>query len=361
MFFLRSLGLIALTSLLVDAAVARGQIAGQVFSVESQPLKAQVQRVVQALDLLGAPLTDAQSAAIDDAVAEPDDDAAVAAVQAVLDPLCLALVNINAESRVKVAEGPAAKELMQQGWTVFLVKVHNEAGVTAPLACSSPNAAPQERRSTGSPDPETSITPADVANRWLDVSMYGRQPLNTRLSGLALEYRVIELFSRDVGRREAKLMFDVGQGTQDLGFRNEVNLLFNCRPSVEVVLDVLDEDGTPTTGAFVIRDPRGRVYPSRARRVAPDFFFHDQIYRHSGESVMLPPGDYEVEYGRGPEYRVLRKTISVPRAQSHRENLRLQSAGSSSPIAVGTRATIMCTPRVARTTRLRRKACSLPI
>lgn len=296
----------------------------QVFSVEAQPLKAQVKRVVQALDLLGAPLGDEREAAIELALGEMNDDAAVAAVQAALDPLCLAVVNISAESRVKVSEGPAPKELVQQGWTVFLVKVHNEAGVTAELRCSSPNAEPQETRSSGRPDPEATITPADVANRWLDVSMYGRQPLNARLSGLGLEYRVIEVYSRDVGRREAKLMFDVGQGTQDLGFRNEVNLLFNCRPSVEVVLNVLDEDGVPTTGAFVFRDLRGRVYPSRARRSAPDFFFHNQIYRHSGESVMLPPGEYEVQYGRGPEYLELRKTIEVPNALSHRENFRLQ-------------------------------------
>ena len=57
-------------------------------------------------------------------------------------------------------------------------------------------------------------------------------------------------------------MFDVGQGTQDLGFRNEVNILFNCEPAVEVTLDILDDDGKPTTAHFVIRDTQGRVYPS---------------------------------------------------------------------------------------------------
>lgn len=310
--------------LIAAASIARGQEVAPVFGVEAQPVKAQAQRVAQALNLLGAPLGENRAAALATALAEEDDDAAVRAVQAALDPLCLGVVNISPESRVKVAPGPAALELMQHGWTVFLVKVHNEAGVTAPLACTSPNAAPQEKRSSGRPDPEPSITPADVANRWLDVSMFDRQPLARRLSGLPLEYRIIELYSRDVGRREAKLLFDVGQGTQDLGFRNEVNLLFQCVPSVEVVLSILDESGEPTTGAFVFRDLRGRVYPSRARRTAPDFFFHDQIYRHSGESVMLPPGEYEVEYGRGPEYHVLRKSITVPEARSHRENFRLQ-------------------------------------
>ena len=65
----------------------------------------------------------------------------VAKIQAVLDPLCLASVSINPESRVKVSLGPAAAELVQHGWRVFLVKVHNEAGVTPPLRLTSPQAA----------------------------------------------------------------------------------------------------------------------------------------------------------------------------------------------------------------------------
>src|SRR5690606_41728770 len=54
-------------------------------------------------------------------------------IQEVLDKYCVAGVHINAESRVKVAEGPAKKELIQQGWRTFLVKVHNEAGITPKL------------------------------------------------------------------------------------------------------------------------------------------------------------------------------------------------------------------------------------
>ena len=39
---------------------------------------------------------------------------AIANIQKVLDAYCLAGVNINPESRVKVKEGPVNKELMQQ-------------------------------------------------------------------------------------------------------------------------------------------------------------------------------------------------------------------------------------------------------
>jgi hypothetical protein len=291
--------------------------------VELQPLAAQVERVVQALELAGSPLSQDQQAALREATAESEPAAAVEKIQAVLDPLCIAGVSVNPESRVKVQAGPAAKELIEQGWRVFLMKVHNEAGVTARLRASSPNA--QRIHDTdNSAEPPNPISRQDVANRWLDISLFDTAPLNERLSGLALEYRVLELFSRDRGRREAKLAFDVGQGTQDLGFRNEVNLLFDCQPSERVKLEVLDDDGTPTTAQFVFRDERGRVYPARSRRLAPDFFFHDQIYRHHGETVLLPAGKYHATFTRGPEYRVLERDMEVPAGGEHTERFELK-------------------------------------
>ncbi len=254
-----------------------------VTGVEAQPLRAQVRRVVEALALVGAPLAKSQREQFRAAMQEADDDESAARIQAVLDPLCLAFISINPESRVKVAPGPAAAELVQHGWRVFLVKVHNEAGVTAPLRVTSPQAAPLQKRSTGKPEPKPSITPQQASDRWLDASLYDAQPLNKPLSGLEVEYRLLELYSRDAGRREAKLAFDIGQGTQDLGFRNEINVLFHCLPAVSVTLEVIDDDGRPTTGQFVFRDDRGRIYPARARRLAPDFFFHDQIYRRAAK------------------------------------------------------------------------------
>lgn len=295
-----------------------------VTNVELQPLAAQAKRVAQALELAGTPLGKERQAALEKALALGDEAQAIKAIQAVLDPLCLVGVTINPESRVKVASGQAPLKLLQHGHRVFLVKVLNEGSVTAAMRVSSPNAAPLVERSHNDPEPKSSISPAEVRQRWLDVAMLDGQPLIKTLSGLALEYRVVDLYSRDAGRREAMLAFDVGQGTQDLGFRNEVNLLFQCEPAVEVKLEVLDVDGKPTTGHFVFRDSQGRVYPATSRRLAPDFFFHEQIYRHSGEPVMLPPGIFDVTYGRGPEYRVLTKQITVPEGRTHKETFQLQ-------------------------------------
>ncbi len=295
-----------------------------VTDVEYQPLAAQVERVSQALELAGAPLTAEGKKSLAAAIAIEDRAKAARAIQEVLDPLCLVGVEVNPESRVKVQPGVAAKELIEQGWRVFLIKVNNQAQVTSPLHVSSPNAAlPYDPRRMEAEPPQT-VTQADVAQRWLDLSFYNGQPLNERLSGLKLEYRVIELFSRDRGNREAKLSFDVGQGTQDLGYRNEVNLLFKCEPSTAVKLGVLDQDGTPTTGQFIFRDARDRVYPARSKRMSPDFAFHDQIYRQNGDEVLLPPGEYQVTYSRGPEYRQLTKHITVPRQATHSEEFQLE-------------------------------------
>jgi hypothetical protein len=295
-----------------------------VTNVELQPLSAQIERVVQALQRAGSPLTEDQTRAFRDALSERDAALAIEKIQRVLDPLCIAGVNINPESRVKVQAGDAPKELIENGWRVFLVKVHNEAGVTAPLRCTSPNAEKMYDAGRSDAEPPNTISQHDVLNRWMDINSYSQPPLNERLSGLALEYRIVELFSRDRGKREAKLLFDVGQGTQDLGFRHEVNLLFDCEKSVPVKLQVLDEDGTPTTGQFIFRDLRDRVYPLVSRRLAPDFFFHDQIYRHDGETVQLPPGKYHVTYLRGPEYKVLTREIEVPDTDAHSESFRME-------------------------------------
>ena len=295
-----------------------------VLDVEFQPVVAQVKRVIDALEMLGQPLDRDEKARLTAALDSTGGESSLRAIQNVLDARCLIGVEINAESRVKSAPGPARPRLVQNGWTVFLVKVDNQAGVTAELAAESPNAAPLYKRSTGRAEPQVSVRPTDVVRRWADVSMFNDRPLKRSLSGLRLEYRIVQIYSRDSGKREASISFNVGQGTQDLGFRSAVDILFTCEAAVSVVLDIRDSDGRPSMASFVIRDGRGRVYPSPSRRLAPDFFFHPQIYRQSGESVSLPPGTYRVEFTRGPEYVVQSKTITVPETRNHRESFFLR-------------------------------------
>ena len=271
-----------------------------VTGVEWQPLKAQVRRLLEATEYLGVPFSAADKSAIKTAMQTSDAELGSAQLQKILDKRCLYFVSINPEMRVKVARGEAMPGLVQHGWTQFLVKVNNKAGVTAALRAHSPNAGKLHNASADTID-----------DRWLEIQMYDAQPLTKTLSGLELEYRLIQLYSRDAGKREARMGFNVGQGTQDIGFRNEVDVLFSCHPAVEVTLNVKDEGGKPTTGMFEIRDSIGRVYPSQAKRLAPDFAFHPQIYRNDGEKLLLPVGNYEIKFARGPESILSTRTVKI--------------------------------------------------
>jgi hypothetical protein len=147
---------------------------------------------------------------------EPKDpDMAVRAVQELLDQQCLLTVNINPESRVKAARGSATVQLRQDRPTLVLLKIHNEGGVTHRLRVSGPELIRDRERGEG---------------RWLEADLVTDAPFGRELSGRRLEYRLLRLTPRESGKREATLQFDVGQGTQDLGFRAEVPILFSVLP-----------------------------------------------------------------------------------------------------------------------------------
>ncbi len=302
-------------------SILNAQETAVVAGVERQPFVAATRRLVEAMEFAGAPFSTEVLENLSAAFANVGDRTAVREIQQILDPLCLATITINAESRVKVTEGATRKELVQQGWRTFLVKVNNEAGINPVLHVESPNSLPVYQQGKGSrEEPRTKeklVNSEDVPDRFLDLNLLQREPLKEKLSGLAVEYRVLLLYSRDAGAREASLSFHIGAGTQDLGFRNAVPILFDCKSATKVTLQIRDIDGEPTTANFVIRDTRGRIYPLPSRRLSPDFFFHDQVYRADGENVMLPPGDYSFVVNRGPEYLPQRMNVSVPDAAEH--------------------------------------------
>ena len=278
--------------------------------VEGQPLAAQVERLIQALEFLGSPLAPDVRAALSEAGRDG------ARIQRLLDPQTLLVVHINSESRVKAARGRGEARLVQGGWTPVLVKVVNESAVRSALRISSPQAGPVYsggfRNVQGDP------------GRFLEVEMFQAPPMTPGLSGLRVEYAIALIYSSEAGMREATIVFDVGQGTQDLGFRAEAPVLFEVRPGVPVRLTIRDHDGKPTAARFTFTDRTGRVYPPQPKRLAPDFFFQKQIYRDDGGTVILPPGELTMEYGRGPEYRLLRRTVAVPERGEGRIDVRLE-------------------------------------
>jgi hypothetical protein len=338
-----------------------------VTDIAKQPLMVQVDHLLQALAFLGRPVPDSDRDAIYEAAKLPD-DRAVVAIQQILDRHALVRVDIDPLRKLTVLPMTGSSEpLIKNGWTTFLVKVSNRAGTTEVLDVDSPQAAMpydfsrmQVERSvyddqftdvmlehvfqTGvtwgtwgggypykpPPQPEqTEVWPAHgdlsfvpTKDRWAAVSLFHGATLSKTLTGLTLEYQVLQVYSRDEGQKTMTLSFNVGKlassGTGSVpyipaspGLRGETNLSFNVEKAVPVTLNVLDENNAPTAARFTIRDKLGRVYPYRTKRYVPDLFFQNQIYRYDGETVDLPPGEYTVEYARGPQYEKGVRTITV--------------------------------------------------
>ena len=280
-------------------------------SAPLQPMAQQVRRLEDALNYLGQPFPAALHDRINEAIAMEDETAAVARLQELLDRQALAVISINPESRVKVTQGDAKPVLVEKGTRLFLVKVVNEAGVTAPLEVESPNSGPTYLKSRGEKEPAMELTEQHVKDRWADISIHSGPPMAPRLSGLAVEYQILSIYSRDSGQRSAKIAFNVGQGTQDIGFRNDILVLFNIEPTRPVTLRVKDENGKPTIAGFIIKDRAGRIYPAPSKRLAPDFPFQVQVYRADGENVRLPEGYYTMESSGGPEFFTRTKEFAV--------------------------------------------------
>jgi hypothetical protein len=280
---------------------ASGTLPGS--GIPFQSFAQDIERLTAALNFLGQPLTAHDKEKIKTALISPNPDVAVRSVEAILNKYVLAVVTINQEGRVIVAHGEAVPDLVQSKVHVFLVKVVNPAGVTAPLAVASPNSGPVYVTSTESVEPDTDkLTWSDVRNRWADISLFKQPPMEEGLTGLPIEYRLLIVSSRDAGFRTAQLRFNVGPGAKGVGALDEISVLFRIAAIHSIILHVFDADGLPTTASFIFQDNVGRIYPNPVKRLAPDLYFQPQVYRADGESILLPPNSYVVTFTGGPEY-----------------------------------------------------------
>ncbi len=184
--------------------------------VDGSALRVQGKELLEGLGKLRASLpkdTDRELRAFLDDNQEKSEEAALR-IQKLLNAQCLVGVSINPESRVKAARGPRSADLVTGKKSVFLIRVLNEAGVTHPLSLDGPQI-------IGRSEPNT--------ERWLHATLYPERPSSQKLRGLKVEYVLLRLKAEKAGKREATFIFDVGQGTQDLGFRAEVPILFTIR------------------------------------------------------------------------------------------------------------------------------------
>jgi hypothetical protein len=293
---------------------ASKRLLAQESAIALQPLAAQIRRLLVALESAGEPFPPTEVAALNSAFTSISEEQGVDQIQSILDQHVLINVEINPESRVSVSRGQAKAQLVEQGWRTFLVKVRNRAGDTSVFRINCPQARPMGRVSANAIAGVHDVTNGAVdsieaRDRWAAVNTWDRAPLQPTLSGLEVEYRILQIYSRDRGQRDASLEAIAGAGGQDLGYRSTLSILFESMPSNELKFEIHDVDGRPTTASLLITDRLNRVYPAQGKRFLPDLWFEKHVYRRDGETVRLPAGQYSIAYGRGPEY--LRKTISV--------------------------------------------------
>lgn len=107
--------------------------------LDGQPLAANIQRLITALESLGTPVDQSIHNHLLQAIAAEDNSA----LQTMMDPLALLAIEINPELRVKVKRGPGDPVLQQAGYTPIIVKVINDATLLCnTLNISSPQAGP---------------------------------------------------------------------------------------------------------------------------------------------------------------------------------------------------------------------------
>lgn len=193
--------------ILLSAAASWGQEnPAAVTSVEPQPLLGSIERLIEAMDYVGAPLPKSVTSQLKRLTPAADSIQVTKQVQRLLDPFCLAVVSLKPNGPPLVQPGAAKRELLEQGWRTFLIKVVNRPGKTGRLLIESPNAQPLPH------------APADqVQSRWMQLSSFDGRPLNPNLSGLALEYRIVQIYTRDPGPKKSLLEFTVSNKAGDGG------------------------------------------------------------------------------------------------------------------------------------------------
>lgn len=144
----------------------------------------------------------------------------------ILDRYCLVEVSINPESRVKVDLGQAISTLRAGLWNTYLVKIKNLAGITSPLMVSSEQSFNRETK-------EDQLDPL----KWMELELFQTRNFSNFLSGAPLEYRILRLRTDQIGKRSAIVALNVGEGTADIGFRNDVMLTFDSLSPPDSTVD----------------------------------------------------------------------------------------------------------------------------
>ena len=273
-------------------------------SIPLQPLAQQVRQLEEAMNYLGQPFAAADLRRIHEAIANPDEAAAVRALESILDAHVLLNVDINPESRVKVEQGAAKPELVEAGTRLFLVKVINNGQ----RARAARRAESEQRRRVRPVQRESRAAhpalPAGIQGALgqhlalpapADAAAAFRPGAGVR-HPRSLQPRRGTALRQDQLQRRAR-------ASQDIGFRNDVTVLFTALPARRITLRVKDEKGRPDHGVLHHQGPPRPHLPAalqapRARLFLPAA----DLSRRRRDPCSFRNGYYTVEYTGGPEY-----------------------------------------------------------
>lgn len=277
--------------------------------LEPQPYFAGVNRALATLARLGSPVATADAEQLV-MLSKQNDQLAVAAAEHILSRYTLLEVAVGVDGAESISVGGAPLQLVEQGWRMFLVRMTNPRGWVGDVGIAATGTGGLREVFAGMTPGHMSFDSAPVST-WAQRAhlfdtdnkapvieslwLMSRLEDGGALSGVGIEYRVVQLFSRDRGRRRADFRLAPWSNIHR-------ELDFDCLPSRDVALGILDDDGRSCMASVIIKDLLDRVYPPQAMRIAPDMAFHPQVYRSDGETVRLPDGAYRIESTRGPEY-----------------------------------------------------------
>ena len=290
---------------------------------DPQPYFAGVNRAVAALADLGAPLAAGDAAQVA-ALARRNDRPSVEAAERILRRYTLAQVTISPFGPPRLGPGEADTTLVEQGWRMFLVRVENPAARTDSFEVVQKGYRTPGRMLAGNSLAQRAFL-MDTLNKgpliekmWLlaelnaaaPIIRYGIEIPVIQLSGLAVEYQVIKVFSRDRGPRTGSLTLSTFPAAGQGGSATH-DFEFSCLATRDIPLAIKDADGRGCVASLTVSDALGHIYPPQAMRLAPDMFFQEHVYRADGESLRLPDGDYTIVSRRGPEYLRGEQKVSI--------------------------------------------------
>jgi hypothetical protein len=294
----------------------------------AQPLLASAIRAIRKLEDLGDPLPAdviGQLSAVHRSSA--GDAERCLQLEELLRPFVLVDARIDEHGLTSCTPGAAAPHLVQHGWRSFLIRIANPHRIEADLFALNKGVYGVIDHASHSArialhDTLTSVP--RIKDAWLEAKL----ATPTALSGLAAEYKVISLYSRDSGTLPGGLMLGVadrhdhhslsrspeGVATFRTNFEDRdysASFEFDSAPARDIQFDVREPDGSSCMAAITVRDALGRSYPSKGMRLAPDMFFHEHVYRATGEVIRLPEGRYDITALRGPEYRPVQLEVAI--------------------------------------------------